>query len=110
MHIIDSKEYSSNLEKYDFDDIGCMVLYSKENNIDLNKIDSKVFTIDTKRFVDSKEAYYTIDEKTPMSYGFGAYENQVKNSITFNDMILRMLRGENLTNPKIRKQLLGDKI
>ncbi len=45
--------------------------------------------------------------ETPMHYGFGAYENLKEGMIDFNEMRLRMLRGENMSDPKIRKKLLG---
>ncbi len=90
-----------------FDDVGCMVLWAKENNIDLEKVKVKVFTNDTKKYEDAFKLNYRIDEKTPMHYGFGAYEHKTKNTIDFNEVILRMLRGENMANPKIRKQILG---
>ena len=96
-----------NSDNYYFDDVGCMVLYAHEHHIEFKKIDAKVFSNDTHKYIDAKEAYYTIDEETPMHYGFGAYENKVKNSIDFDELILRMLRGENMANPKIRKQILG---
>jgi len=90
-----------------FDDIGCMVLWAKENNVDLKNVIAKAFTHDTKKYVDVFKLNYSIDESTPMHYGFGAYEKQIKNSIDFDEVILRMLRGENMANPKIRKQILG---
>ncbi len=90
-----------------FDDLGCMVLWSKDNNIDLKNIDVKVFTNDTKKYVQASKLYYRIDENTPMHYGFGAYETKQENSISFDEVILRMLRGEHMANPKIRKQILG---
>jgi len=91
-----------------FDDIGCMVLYAHENKIDLKKSNSKVFTSDTKRDIDSFKAYYRIDQITPMKYGFCAYENkQDSQTIDFDEVIIRILRGEHMANPKIRKRLLG---
>ena len=90
-----------------FDDIGCMVLWAKEHNVNLKKVNPKAFTHDTKKYMDAFHLYYTINESTPMHYGFGAYEKQVDNSIDFNEVILKMLRGENMANPKIRKQILG---
>jgi len=90
-----------------FDDMGCMILYAKENNIDLNNIENKVFTTDTKRYVNSSKVLFKIDEKTPMSYGFSAYEKECENCIKFDEVVIRMLRGEHMANPKIRKQILG---
>ena len=90
-----------------FDDIGCMILWAKENEIDLKKVDVKVFSNDTKRYIDAKTAYYKINEITPMSYGFSAYEANQKDTISFDEVVIRMLRGEHMANPKIRKQMLG---
>ena len=90
-----------------FDDVGCMILWSKENNIDLKNTKTKIFSNDTKKYIDTFKAYYMINEKTPMLYGFSAYENKKDGSIDFNEVIIRMLRGEHMANPKIRKQILG---
>ena len=88
-----------------FDDIGCMVLWSRENNIDTST--AKVFSNDTHKYVDAVIANYTIGEKTPMSYGFCAYEKAKENSINLDIVTIKMLRGEHMANPKIRKQILG---
>ena len=90
-----------------FDDVGCMILWSKTNNINLKEIKTKIFTNDTKRYIDSFSAFYKIDEKTPMGYGFSAYEKELEQTIGFDEVIIRMLRGEHMANPKIRKQILG---
>ena len=87
-----------------FDDIGCMVLYANDDKLPKN---SKVFTKDTHKYISSQEAYYTINEKTPMSYGFSAYEMKKENTIKFDEVVIRMLRGEHMANPKIRKKILG---
>ena len=89
-----------------FDDPGCMVLWLKDKSF---KDEAKlwVHTIDTKKWIDAKKAAYGVKDKTPMHYGFGAREKKTKESIDFNEMELRMYRGENLSNPKIRKKLLG---
>jgi hypothetical protein len=106
MPIIQEK-FTAKAQNNIFDDIGCMVLWAKKNNVDLLKVSSKVFASDTQRFIDSKNAFYTFDEKTPMNYGFNAYEHKKDNSIDFNEVILRVLRGETMVNPKIRKKILG---
>ncbi len=111
MEIDKSKEYSSTLVKnkktYYFDDIGCMILWTNENKIKKVKMD--VYSKDTQKYIDAKSAHYTIGEKTPMSYGFCAYEHKQKSQINFKEVSVKMLRGENMTNPKIRKQILGSK-
>ncbi len=66
-----------------------------------------VYTKDTKKWIDAKEAWYSLDDITPMGYGFGAYENREDKFIDFATMRLKMLRGETMNDPKIRKRLLG---
>lgn len=89
-----------------FDDPGCMVLWLEDKSF---KADVKIwiYTIDTKQWIDAKTAWYGIKDKTEMHYGFGAREQKVEGTIDFDEMQLRMLRGENLANPKIRKKILG---
>ena len=90
-----------------FDDMGCLVLWANSNKIDLKKVTIKVFSNDTKKYIDANKAFYSINERTPMLYGFSAYENEKENSIDFDEMTIRMLRGEHMANPKIRKHILG---
>lgn len=63
---------------------------------------------DTKKWIDAREAFYSLNDKTAMGYGFGAYEKMTKGHVDFDTMRIRMLRGETLHNPHIRKQLLGN--
>jgi len=89
-----------------FDDPGCMVLWLKDKPF---KEQAKlwVHTIDTKTWIDAREAHYGVTDHTEMHYGFGARAKSAKGTIDFEEMTLRMYRGENLTDPKIRKKLLG---
>lgn len=91
-----------------FDDPGCAVLWVRDKDIDIQSLTLWVYTQDTKEYVDMKDAFYSIDSKTPMEYGFAAYKNRQENFIDFKQMRLRMLRGEHLLNPKIRKKVLGN--
>jgi len=104
---IHTSTVSGNFETEYFDDIGCMVLWMKKNSIDLNSVDIKVFSNDTKKYIDAKKAFYKFNEKTPMMYGFSAYENKQDDVIYYEEVMMRMLRGEHMANPKIRKQILG---
>ncbi len=89
-----------------FDDPGCMMLWLEKKPFrDQAKI--WVHTIDTEKWVDARKAYYGVTDRTEMKYGFGAREHKSDKTIDFDEMRLRMLRGENLTDPKIRKKLLG---
>ena len=105
MPIPKSNENSSYLNKTHFDDMGCLILWTKKEG--KNPSDAMVFTKDTKHYIKATDAYYTITERTPMGYGFTAYEKAQTKSIKFDEMKLRMLRGEHMANPKIRKQILG---
>jgi len=103
---IKSKEYSSYLGSVYFDDMGCLILWTKAKGKEPK--DAMVFTKDTKQYIKATDAFYTIKERTPMGYGFTAYEKEQPKSIKFEEMKLRMLRGEHMANPKIRKQILGE--
>ncbi len=92
---------------YIFDDPGCMILWLEDHNLNPKEVVIWAYTSDTHRWIDAKKAWYSLTDNTPMKYGFGAYEHKKKGFIDFNTMRLKMLRGENLTNPKIRKKLLG---
>ncbi|MDD3462601.1 MAG: hypothetical protein PHW07_03040 [Sulfurospirillaceae bacterium] len=90
-----------------FDDVGCVVLWFRDTKKDEQKSTIWVFTLDTNRWIDAKSSFYSLSDDTPMKYGFGAYEQKKEGFIVFDEMRLRMLRGENMSDPKIRKQLLG---
>ena len=92
-----------------FDDPGCMIKWLHKNKYDTKDVKLWTYSDDTHRWIDAKKAKYTMTDSTPMHYGFGAYEKNStkKKLISFEEMRLKMLRGENLTNPKIRKKLLG---
>ncbi|MGM0533491.1 MAG: hypothetical protein ACQERK_03235 [Campylobacterota bacterium] len=66
-----------------------------------------VYTKDTKRWIDGKEAWYSLTDDTPMNYGFGAYEHKQEGFVDFATMQRRMLQGRTLNNPKVKRQLLG---
>jgi len=66
-----------------------------------------VKTVDTQKYIRAEKAFYSVNDITPMGYGFGAYEKNQKGFISFDEMRLKMLRGETMNNPKIKKQLLG---
>ena len=66
-----------------------------------------VMSRDTKKYINARTAYYSVNEITPMGYGFGAYEMKKDGFIDFETMSLKMLRGETMNNAKIRKKLLA---
>ncbi|WP_373035982.1 hypothetical protein [Sulfurimonas sp.] len=109
MEVSKSNEYSASLVNngtiHYFDDIGCMILWGNEYDANIEK--AKVFSKDTAHYIDAAGASFKIGERTPMSYGFCAYENGFEGHIDFDEVTMKMLRGEHMANPKIRKQILG---
>jgi len=94
-------------ETWFFDDPACMVEWLQNKSF---KHSAKlwIYTLDTEKWIDAKSAHYGVTDKTSMHSGFGAREKQLNQSIGFKEMSLRVLRGETLVNPKIRKKLLGE--
>jgi len=109
--VIDDLGYASQVIAPDgktwfFHDHGDFVEWLKDKPFEKDAV-IWVRSRDTNRWIDAKKAYYTQNEITPMEYGFGAYEHKKEGMIDFKTMRLKVLRGETLKNPKIKKQLLG---
>ena len=98
---------TSDLKTHFFDDIGCAILWLKEQKLELQTITFWVFSNDTNRYIDALIASCNSQDQSAIDYGFGAYEHPNDTMIDFTEMRLRMLRGENMSDPKIRKKLLG---
>lgn len=90
-----------------FDDIGCVILWLRDHKIEPQEMTIWVFSLDTQRYINAFHTHYTLSEVTPMAYGFGAYEHAKEGSMDFDAMRLKMLRGENMSDPKIRQKILG---
>ena len=111
--VIDAIEYASQVIAPDgktwfFHDHGGMIKWLERTSFKDEAV-IWVHSLDSQKWIDAKEAYYTRDEKTPMEYGFGAYEEKGSNRISFKEMRLFTLRGETMANPTIRKQLLKER-
>jgi hypothetical protein len=61
---------------YMFDDIGCMVLWFRDENITWAP-QAKIWITDTvtAKWINAREALYDTNNITPMAYGFAAHEN-----------------------------------
>ena len=108
---VDTLKYSAQVISHDgrtwfFHDPGGVANFLKKTAIKNPTI--WFYTIDTKRWIKAENCWFSQMETTPMKYGFGAYENKKNGYISFKDMSLKMIRGENLTNPLIRKKLFGN--
>jgi len=91
-----------------FDDVGCLALWYGDNPRWEDMV-LWVRTRDTDRWLDGHAAWYSRTAETVMRYGVAAYENEHEGFIRFPEMVRLMQRGENLTNPYTRKELLGDR-
>ncbi len=60
--------------RYFFDDIGCVVLWFKENKIAWSE-EAVIWVNDarTGEWIDARKAFYDTENITPMAYGFGAH-------------------------------------
>ncbi|MDY0121573.1 MAG: hypothetical protein RBR54_06490 [Sulfurimonas sp.] len=108
--VIDTLEYASQVvapsgKTWFFHDHGGFVQWLEEKPFRDEAV-IWVMSRDTKKWIDGKKAYYSLNEITPMGYGFGAYENPQEGFVAFDVMRLRMLRGETMNNPAIRKKLM----
>lgn len=106
---VEALEYSveviaKNANTYFFDDIGCVVLWLKDNSLAIEKI--MVQTLDTYQWVEAKKAWYSRIAHDPMGYGFAAVEQQKEGLVSYDEMSTLMLQGKNLHDPFVKKQLL----
>ena len=62
---------------YVFDDIGCTILWFKEQDIKWEE-NAVIWITDikTSKWIDAKKAFYDTMNLTPMAYGFGAHETK----------------------------------
>lgn len=79
-HTVQVKNQEDN-KIYKFDDIGCAILWFKENKISWkDKAKIWITDVETSKWIDARSAFYDTVHKTPMAYGFSA--NEKKESIT----------------------------
>ncbi len=110
--VIEDAKYASQAIRDDgkswfFHDHGDFIEWLKDKPF-ASRIIVYVHTIDTDKWIDATKAFYTTTEKTPMGYGFGAYEHKKNGMIDYETMRLRVLRGETMNDPKYRQKLLKE--
>jgi len=108
---IENLEYLAELitiegDTYFFDDIGCVILWLEKHQPHISKILTQ--TLDTHKWIEAKQAWYSRISPSPMGYGFGAVEKKREKLISYDEMKTLMLQGKNLHDPFVKKQLLGD--
>ena len=85
-------------KKYMFDDIGCMALWFKEENIQWkDKAIVWITDVNTGAWIDAKKAFYDTENITPMAYGFSAHtgKESIKKGqeiIDYGEVIKRVLK------------------
>ncbi len=101
-----SQVISSDGKTWFFHDHGGMANWLKDKSF---KDNAKIWVMskDSKKYIDAKTAWFSRTDTTPMGYGFGAYEIKQDGFISFDEMLLKVLRNEDLRNPYIKKELLG---
>lgn len=101
-----SQVVSSDGKTWFFHDHGGMANWLKDKSF---KDNAKIWVMskDSKKYIDARTAWFSRTDTTPMGYGFGAYEIKQDGFISFEEMLLKVLRNEDLRNPYIKKELLG---
>jgi len=107
--VLSDREYATEIinpkthKTYYFDDIGCAVLWLKEEKIPWAK-SAKIWVKDgkTKKWIDAKSANYIDDAVTPMAYGFKAYKKEnfpkSKKMINFDEVVQKVEEIERKNN------------
>ncbi len=63
--------------KYMFDDIGCMILWFKEENIEWkDKAVIWITDVNSGEWINARTAFYDTENVTPMAYGFSAHKTK----------------------------------
>ena len=85
-------------KKYMFDDIGCAVLWFKEEKINWkDKAIIWITDVNTGKWIDARTAFYDTENVTPMAYGFSAHltKDTIKADqeiIDFNEVAKRVIK------------------
>lgn len=91
-------------KEYNFDDIGCAVKWLN-NAGNLHKLDNVnlfVRNSENDKFIDAKEAKYTTDRISPMSFNFLAHpvKTELNDYLTFQEIVLQINGTSNHKNHK----------
>ncbi len=84
--------------KYMFDDIGCTILWFKEESISWkDKANIWITDVNTGEWIDARTAFYDTENITPMAYGFSAHKTKdtIKKDqeiIDFNEVSKRVIK------------------
>ncbi len=90
---------------YKFDDMGCGIMWLKENKIHWRK-KAIMWIINAKngKWINARKAYYTTDNITPMAYGLAGYTKATmpkgKKVIDFKKAVKHIFKIDKLENEK----------
>ena len=93
---------------YKFDDIGCAVLWLKEEHIPWAK-SAKIWVVDAKsgKWIDARGAKYTDDAITPMAYGISAFSSETfpkgKKALSFQEAVKKIELIEQKNSEALKK-------
>lgn len=87
-----------------FDDVGCLALWLEKRR-DRDDLVLWVRDADDGQWIDGRTAWYLLGAETPMGYGFLPHAAPCEGAVDFRQMTDMMARGENLTDPYVRKAI-----
>lgn len=87
-----------------FDDVGCLALWLDRRR-DRDEIVLWVHDAESGEWIDGRAAGYLLGGETVMGYGFVPYRDAPPGAVDFEQMLDMMVRGENLTDPYVRKAI-----
>ncbi|MEA2017055.1 MAG: hypothetical protein U9N59_01295 [Campylobacterota bacterium] len=85
-------------KKYMFDDIGCTILWFKEEKIDWkDRAIIWITDVNSGKWIDARTAFYDTENITPMAYGFSAHttKDTIKSDqeiIDYNEVVKRVIK------------------
>lgn len=85
-------------KKYMFDDIGCTILWFKEEKIDWkDRAIIWITDVNSGKWIDARTAFYDTENITPMAYGFSAHttKDTIKPDqeiIDYNEVVKRVIK------------------
>ena len=79
---------------YKFDDMGELIHWLNAQNWKADpKVEIWVMDLDTgTKWLDGRKARYMPDQRTPMDYGFGAIEGPRSGSVSFEEMVEKVIK------------------
>ncbi len=112
--VVSERKYAAEIinpdtgKAYKFDDIGCAVLWLKEEHIPWSD-KAKIWITDAKsgKWLDARKAKYTDDSITPMAYGIAAFSDETfpkgHKALNFDEAVKKIELIEQKNNEALKK-------